>query len=107
MSARYGRRIDDNQRALTNALRAFGCTVEPIQGATGTPDLLVGIFGVTELVEVKPATNVKARGQLRDTQVEWHERWKGRKPVTIRTMDDALALVARMRGAMCSSEVAR
>lgn len=106
MTARYGRKVDDNQRALVNALRAFGCSVEAIQGATGTPDLIVGIFGVTELVEVKPASNLKARSQLRGTQAEWHARWKGRKPVTIRTMDDALALVSRMRGAMTSSEVA-
>lgn len=105
MSARYARRVDDNHRLVVNALRAFGCSVEAIQGATGTPDLLVGIFGVTELVEVKPLTNVKARGQLRETQVEWHARWKGRKPVTVRTIADAEALVSQMRGAMTRSDV--
>ena len=105
MSARYGRRIDDNQRAITNALRSFGCTVEPVQGATGVPDLLVGCFGITELVEVKPLTNVKARGQLRESQQEWHDRWRGRKPVVVRTLDDCQALVSRMRGPPTRSEV--
>ena len=104
MSARYGRRVDDNHRALVNALKAFGCTVEPHNGTTGSPDLIVGCFGVMELVEVKPATNVKARGQLRESQVEWHARWKGPTPIVIRTLDDALALVSRMRGSLTPKE---
>jgi len=104
--SRYARHTDENHRAIVNALRMFGCTVEPIQGATGTPDLLVGIFGVTELVEVKPMVGVKARRELRETQVEWHERWRGRRPVVVRTLNDCAALVARMRGSMTRSEAA-
>ena len=104
MSARYARRIDDNARVIVNALRAFGCTVVPIQGAAGTPDLLVGLFGLTELVEVKPLTGVTARRELRESQEQWHTRWRGRKPVVVRTLQDCEALVSRLRGAMASGE---
>lgn len=103
--SRYARHTDENHRSVVNALRAMGCTVEPIQGVTGTPDLLVGVFGITELVEVKPLVGRTARRELRDTQVDWHERWKGRKPVVVRTLDDCAALVSRMRGAMTRSDV--
>ena len=105
--SRFARHTDENHRSVVNALRAMGCTVEPIQGVTGTPDLLVGIYGMTELVEVKPVTGVTARRELRETQQEWHARWKGRKPVVVRTLDDCAALVNRLRGAMTSNEVSR
>lgn len=103
--SRYARHTDANHRPIVNALRAMGCTVEPIQGSTGTPDLLVGIFGLTELVEVKPPVGETRRRELRESQAEWHARWKGRKPVVVRTLDDCAALVARMRGALTKSEV--
>lgn len=104
--SRYARHTDENHRLVVNALRAMGCTVEPIQGATGTPDLLVGVFGLTELVEVKPMVGTTARRELRETQVEWHARWRGRKPVVVRTLDDCAALVARLRGQLTQNEVA-
>ena len=112
MSARYGRRIrsqsDRNSEQVVAALRAMGCTVESIQGSTGTPDLLVGVFGLTELVEVKPpigSTGDKRKESPRESQQEWHARWKGRKPVVVRNLDDCAALVSRMRGALTRNEV--
>ena len=84
----------------------MGATVEPIQSANaGCPDLLVGLFGLTELVEVKPSVGETRRRELRESQVEWHARWKGRKPVTVRTLQDCAALVARMRGLLTQSEI--
>lgn len=103
--SRYARHTDSNHRPIVNALRAMGCTVEPIQGSTGTPDLLVGCFGLTELVEVKPDVGETRRRNPRESQVEWAERWKGRKPVVVRNLDDCAALVSRLRGAMTQSEV--
>lgn len=105
--SRYARHTDSNHAELVAVLRAMGCSVEPIQGSTGTPDLLVGVFGLTELVEVKPLVGETRRRELRESQVQWHERWKGRKPVTVRTVADAQWLVSQMRGAMTRSEVAR
>ncbi len=104
MSTRYGRRIDDSQRECINALRAMGCTVEAIQGATGCPDLLCGVFGITELVEVKPVTGITRRRELRESQVAWHQRWKGRPPLVVRNLEDCVALVARMRGQLVGKE---
>ncbi len=103
--SRYARHTDANHRPIVNALRAMGCTVEPIQGSTGTPDLLVGVFGLTELVEVKPNVGETRRRNPRESQQEWHARWKGRKPVVVRTLDDCAALVSRLRGLLTQSEV--
>lgn len=103
---RYAKNTDANHRAIVNALRMFGCSVEAITGSTGTPDLLVGCFGIDQLVEVKPLVGETRRRELRESQVEWHARWRGRKPVVLRTVADCEALVATLRGALTRSEVA-
>ena len=108
MSARYGRRIDDNQRSIINLFLMMGASVEPIQSSkAGVFDMMVGCFGIDQWVEVKPVTSIKARGELRAEQVEWAARWRGRKPVVVRTPDDVVAVMAALRGAMTMAEVAR
>lgn len=94
--SRYARRIDNNARAIVNALRALGASVEPHSGSTGAPDLVVGYRGVTTWAEVKPVTGTKARGELRETQVDWHQGWRGRKPVVLRTFEDVRALLVEL-----------
>ena len=103
---RYAKKQDANAKHLIEVFQAQGCTVEAVTGSKGTPDLLVGGWGITELVEVKPAVGLKARSQLRVSQELWWSRWRGRKPVLVRTVADCLDLVARMRAAATSSEVA-
>ena len=105
---RYARHKDENHASIVTALRAAGASVEAIEsGKAGLPDLLVGCCGVDQLVEVKPLVGETRRRELRDTQVTWARQWRGRPPVVVRTVDEALALVASMRGLMTSSEVAR
>jgi hypothetical protein len=101
VSARYGRKLDENHTLLVNMLRMLGASVETIQGKAGVPDLVVRVFGVERLAEVKPPGE-----KLNPNQVEWWAKW-GRAPTILRTPADCEALVAEMRGAMSSSEVAR
>lgn len=105
--SRFARRKDTNHAEVSSVLEAHGCTVEAIEsGKAGIPDLLVGGWGVTELVEVKPQVGETRRRELRDTQEAWWARWRGRRPVVVRTVADCLDLVARMRAAASTSEVA-
>jgi hypothetical protein len=104
---RYAKNVDGNHRAIVNALRMMGCSVEVHSGSTGSPDLVVGCFGVDQWAEVKPPVGEKHQREVRESQAEWHARWRGRKPVVLRTVADCAALVAQLRGAMTSSEVAR
>ena len=104
---RYAKNQDANHSEIVRAFESMGATVEAPAGTRGFPDLLVGIYGITELVEIKPLVGETRRRELRDSQVLWHQRWRGRKPVIVRTVEDALALVSKMRGAMTRSEVSR
>lgn len=72
------KRVDANQKALTEALRARGCSVQPIhEVGKGTPDLLVGYMGRNYLFEIKDGDKPFSRRQLTDDEREWHKRWKG------------------------------
>lgn len=104
--SRFARNKDANHRSIVAVLRVCGASVETIEaGKAGCPDLLVGIFGVTELVEVKDgAAKDRRQRELRETQEAWHRSWRGRPVRVVRSLDDALELVASMRG-RASSEV--
>ena len=57
--------------------------------AAGCPDLLVGIKGVTHLVEVKDGAKPPSRRTFTPDQRRWIERWHG-APVAVLT-DEATA----------------
>jgi Holliday junction resolvase len=66
------------------ALEARGFHVDRLSGA-GIPDLLVSKHGSMWLIEVKTA-----KGKLKPSQLAWREAFKGPKPWTLRTVEDAL-----------------
>lgn len=104
---RYARRKDASHESVVAAFRAAGASVQAIEsGVAGVPDLVVGIFGLDQLVEVKPVTGITRQRELRDSQVAWHRQWRGRPVAVVRSPEDALAVVAAMRGALTRSEVA-
>lgn len=103
---RYARKADRNAQSIINCLRMMGCSVEVIGGSEGCPDLIAGCFGVDQLVEIKPDVPIKAQRELRASQTLWHQRWKGRPPVVVRTLKDCEALVSELRGIATRNEVA-
>lgn len=91
--SRYARNVDSTHRPVVEAMRAAGASVEAIQGArAGVPDLVVGVAGLTELVEVK-----RPRAKPSEAQEAWHRAWRGRPVRVVRSTEEALAVVAAMR----------
>ena len=88
---RRAHRLDANQAVIVNALCAVpDVSVFSLAGvAAGCPDLLVGIQGVTHLVEVKAGAKPPSRRTFTPEQWRWIERWQG-SPVVVLT-DDATA----------------
>lgn len=81
-------KVDGNQRAIVEALRQTGCSVQSLAAVgDGCPDLLVGTHGQNFLLELK-----LAKTRLNIQQVYWHERWRGQVRVA-RSVDEALAAV--------------
>ena len=86
---RHGRR-DENEDVIVYALRAAGADVEFLSAAS-VPDLLVGYQGNNYLVEIKTD-----KGRLSKGQKEWHDEWRGGKPVVIRSIDDVVEWLTQL-----------
>lgn len=74
------KRVDANQKAITEALRAAGASVLSLASlGQGVPDLLVWSPYTRQLIlmECKNPNVPKADRQLTDDQVKWHHEWKG------------------------------
>ena len=88
---RRAHRLDANQDVIVNALCAEPdvsvCSLAGV--AAGCPDLLVGIKGVTHLVEVKDGAKPPSRRTFTPEQRQWIARWRG-APVVVLT-DEATA----------------
>jgi hypothetical protein len=84
--------VDGNQRAIVEALRRVGATVQHLhEVGKGCPDLAVGFRQQNFLLEVKTA-----EGQLEPAQVLWHGTWRGRVAV-VRTAEQALRAIGAIR----------
>ena len=88
---RRAHRLDANQDVIVNVLCAEpDVSVFSLAGvAAGCPDLLVGIRGVTHLVEIKDGSKSPSRRRFTPEQRRWIARWRG-APVVVLT-DDATA----------------
>ena len=79
---------DANEAAIFAALRAAGVAVLPMS-MRGAPDAIAfASGGRVWLLEVKAA-----KGRLTKDQITWRATWKGPAPVTVRSVDEALALL--------------
>lgn len=97
--ARRDARTDANQTELVKVLGQLGATVENTSGAhNGFTDIVVGLQGVTVLVEIKDGAKVPSARKLTPAQIEVHDRFTGAITV-IETVDQAVMLVNRMREA--------
>jgi len=82
------KRVDANQKPITDLLREQGCSVQPIHElGDGAPDLLVGYMGRNYLFELKNPDKPFSRRQLTNDERDWHKRWKGQVNV-VHTIDE-------------------
>lgn len=84
---RVPQKRDASEAEIVRALRASGCSVAFVSGKD-VPDLLIGLRGRNVVAEVKTG-----KAKLRPGQAAWADAWRGEKPVVLRSVDDALALV--------------
>lgn len=81
------KRTDANQREITRALEAIGCSVQSLHMVgRGVPDLLVARANQIALIEVK-----SGHGRLTPAQVAWRRSWRSVVHV-VRTVEEALAV---------------
>ena len=84
---------DANHAEIVEAYERLFCSVfEADTVGFGFPDLVVGISGVTCLVEIKTPDGV-----LEATQERFIQEWRGQKVVIVRTEEQVIAHVNSIR----------
>lgn len=96
MDRRLKHRTDANQPEIVKAFRELGATVEFMHGE-GALDLLIGIYGIDQRVEVKDGSKSPSRRKLSESEQATFENWHGRKPVVVKSSDDVIALCKKLR----------
>ena len=77
-------KVDANQAAIVEALRAAGCFVTSLAGVgKGVPDALVGSDGKWFLMEIKDGSKPPSGRNLTDDEIKWHKKANCYAPVWI------------------------
>jgi hypothetical protein len=82
---RIDARRDANEPAIVQVLERRGYVVDRVS-AKGFPDLVVSKHKQAWFVEIKQPGK-----SFTPAQVKWRIRWQGPTPITLRTVDEALA----------------
>jgi hypothetical protein len=90
---RRAAKVDRNQSEIVDALRAIGCTVQPLHSVgKGCPDLLIGYGGKNLLLEIKDGNKPACARKLTSDQVVWHQAWKG-SVIVVCSVEEAINAV--------------
>lgn len=96
MRSKLPHKKDANHNAIADAFTSVGASVSDTSALGGDfPDMVVGLVGVNILVEVKTAD-----GKLEPGQERFRDEWRGWYEV-VRSPEEAIALVMRVRKAVC------
>lgn len=83
-------KIDDNHRAIVDALRKAGATVQSLATiGKGCPDIVVGFRGKNMLMEIKNENRPLAKQKLSPDEQAWHDMWCGSVAI-VKNPSDAL-----------------
>jgi hypothetical protein len=91
---RRAAKVDANQPAIVQALRALGAFVQPLHTVgDGCPDLLVAFRNRTFLIEVKDGNKAPSATLLTPDQRKWHAAWKGGPLWVVHSVEQAIEAV--------------
>ena len=95
---RRAARVDANQSEIVDALRRAGASVfVTSQLGRGFPDAVVGCAGIDIGVEIKDGAKAPSARRLTPAEETHFQSWRGRAPVILENVADALRLVALLR----------
>ena len=84
---------DSNHADIVQAYEDCYCSVQDTHAlGFGFPDLVVGIAGQTELVEIKTD-----HGRLEKSQIRFQRDWRGSKVTVVRSQADVINHVQNVR----------
>lgn len=65
-------------------------------------DGVLGVSGIDQRVEIKDGEKILSRRRLTKDEEDTFQEWRGRPPVIVETVEDAIILVNQLRKESCS-----
>jgi hypothetical protein len=90
---RTASRVDANQPAIVERLRAIGASVLHVHQLKNCFDLLVGYRKQTFLFEIKDPSQPPSARQLTPGEAKFKAEWRGSEYHVVHTFDEALAIL--------------
>ncbi len=89
-------RLDANHNEIVSALRTAGASVQSLASiGGGCPDLLVGVHGVTTVMEIKDGSKSPSKKQLTTDEQRWYDAWNGSKFI-VYSVEQALQILSSL-----------
>ena len=85
---RRAARIDGNQKEIVDTYRRCGCSVHVTSAVgKGFPDIVVGKYGLNDLVEIKDGSKPPSEQKLTEDEARFFSRWQGSVKLVTTTQD--------------------
>ena len=94
-------RRDANHNEIVAVFESLGATWLDTSGIGGALDGAIGYAGIDQRVEIKDGEKFLSRRRLTKDEETTFQEWRGRPPVVVETVEDAISLVNRMRKEAC------
>ena len=89
-------RLDANHNEIVSALRTAGASVQSLASiGGGCLDLLVGVRGVTTVMEIKDGNKPPSKKRLTTDEQRWYDAWNGSKFI-VYSVDQALQILSSL-----------
>ena len=90
------KRTDANQSEIVKTFRSLGASVQIISDiGKGCPDLVVGLFGLNFLIEVKDGKKIPSARKLTEHELTFFDTWKGQVCV-LKSVDEVVDFVKKV-----------
>lgn len=93
-------RRDANHNEIVRVFESLGASWFDTSAMAGALDGIIGVSGIDQRVEIKNPNALRGKKQalrLTDDEQDTFDEWRGRKPVVVESVDDAINLVNKIR----------
>lgn len=93
-------RRDNNHDDIVRVFEDMRASWLDLSNMAGALDGIVGVNGIDQRIEIKNPNALRGRKaalELTPAEVEEFQRWKGRKPVVVTSVDEAIQLINQLR----------
>jgi len=90
-------RRDRNHAEIVRTFERLGGSWLDLSGVAGALDGILGVAGVDIRVEIKDGELSPSKKKLTPAEGEVFQTWRGRKPVVVTTIEEAVNLVNQLR----------